>query len=138
MHRSIPAFLIAVMAAFPIGTAWGPTHASAATSGRALTAAHKATTQKYKGPSVDMRWGPVQVTIYVKSKKITDVKTSAPTERPRSAFINDQAVPMLREEVLQAQSAEIDEISGATMTSDAFVESLQAAIKKAQKAKALK
>lgn len=85
-----------------------------------------------------MRWGPVQVTISVKSKKITNVTATAPTERERSAMINDQALPILKQEVLQAQSATIDEVSGATMTSDAYMQSLQGAIKKAQKAKALK
>ena len=128
MHRSIPALLMTIMAAFPAGGAWAATHTSAH-QGK-VTAKHKST-HKYKGPIVDMQWGPVQVTIIVKGKKITNVKASAPTERPRSMIINEQAVPMLRSEVLQAQSADIDEISGATMTSDAFIESLQGALKKA-------
>ncbi|HWE62053.1 MAG TPA: FMN-binding protein [Chloroflexota bacterium] len=88
-------------------------------------------TRTVQGPSVDMRWGPVQVTLIVKGKRITDVQASAPTERARSAFINDQAIPMLRQEVLQAQSSNINSISGATMTSDAFYTSLQAALQQA-------
>jgi uncharacterized protein with FMN-binding domain len=78
-----------------------------------------------------MRWGTVQVTIIVKGKKIKDVKASAPEERERSAIINQQALPILRQEVLKVQSATIDTVSGATLTSDAYAQSLQAAIKKA-------
>ncbi len=95
------------------------------------------TTHTYAGPGVDMQWGTVQVTIVVKGKRIVDIQASAPTERERSAFINQQAVPMLRQEVLQAQSATIDLIGGATMTSDAYDQSLQAAVDKAHKAHTL-
>ncbi len=90
----------------------------------------------YKGPIVDMRWGPVQATMVVKGKKITDVKIATSPENRRSQIIDEQAVPLLRQETLQAQSAEIDEISGATMTSDAYLESLQAALVRAHLAKA--
>lgn len=78
-----------------------------------------------------MRWGTVQVTIVVSGKKITDVQATAPTERQRSAFINDQALPMLKSEVLQSQSANIDYLSGATMTCDAYIQSLQSALTQA-------
>ena len=71
------------------------------------------------------------MTIVVKGRKITDIRATAPSERPRSAYINKQAVPILRQEVLKAQSANIDGISGATMTSEAFDASLQAALKAA-------
>jgi uncharacterized protein with FMN-binding domain len=57
--------------------------------------------------------------------------------RARSVFINEQALPLLRQEVLRAQSARIDEVSGATLTSDAYDASLQAAIAAAKKAHAL-
>ena len=94
-------------------------------------------THTYAGPGVDMQWGTVQVTIVVKCKRITDIQATAPTERQRSAFINQQAVPMLRQEVLQAQSATIDLIGGATMTSEAYDQSLQAAVDAAHKAHTL-
>jgi uncharacterized protein with FMN-binding domain len=89
------------------------------------------TAHAIKGPSTNMRWGPVQVTIIVQGKRITDVKVTAPTERTRSAIINNRAIPLLRNEVLRAQSARVQLISGATMTSSAFVTSLQAALKQA-------
>ncbi len=76
-----------------------------------------------------MRWGPVRATIKVKGKKIASVSIATSPENERSQLIDD--VPDLRTETLQAQSAQIDEVSGATMTCDAYIESLQAAIKKA-------
>ena len=86
----------------------------------------------YVGPSADMQWGPVQVTIVVKGKLVTDLSATAPTERARSAMINGQAVPMLRQEVLQAKTVanikNIYGISGATLTSEAFYQSLLAAL----------
>ena len=54
-----------------------------------------------------MQWGTVQVTIVVKGKRITDLRATYPSERPRSAYINKQAIPWLRSEALQAQSANI-------------------------------
>ena len=87
---------------------------------------------KYVGPSVNMQWGPVQVTIVVKGSAVTALSATAPTERARSAFINNQAIPMLRQEVLHAKSAagikNIYGISGATMTSQAFYQSLLSAL----------
>jgi uncharacterized protein with FMN-binding domain len=128
-YRFIPTVLIAAMAAFPVGNAWSTVHAAALTSVTHARSAAKA--KKYKGPLVDMRWGPVQATITVKGKKITNVKISTSPENFRSQFIDQQAVPLLKQETLQAQSATIDTISGATMTSDAFIQSLQAALQKA-------
>jgi len=129
MTRHIPAFATSAMLAFPVLAAApialigvGPAHAAATASA----------TRTIKGPSVAMRWGPVQVTIVVTGKRITDVRGSAPMERPRSAYINKQVIPLLRSEALQAQSANVDLISGATMTSEAFDASLQAALKTAR------
>jgi uncharacterized protein with FMN-binding domain len=90
-----------------------------------------ATTKKYKGPLVEMRWGPVRATISVKGKKITAIKILTSPENSRSQFIDQQAVPLLKQETLQAQSATIDMVSGATMTSEAYIQSLQAALQKA-------
>jgi uncharacterized protein with FMN-binding domain len=131
MHRArlIPAAVMTAMAAFPVGNAWGTVHAATMTSVVHTHAAAKA--KKYKGPLVDMRWGPVRATITVKGKKITSVKISTSPENFRSQFIDQQAVPLLKQETLQAQSATIDTVSGATMTSEAYIQSLQAALQKA-------
>src|SRR5437588_4671044 len=81
------------------------------------------------GPVVDTRYGPVQVEVVVAGGRITDVKAlEFPSEARRSQSISEQALPMLRDEVLSAQSANIDTISGATYTSDAYGQSLQAAL----------
>jgi uncharacterized protein with FMN-binding domain len=88
----------------------------------------------FTGPTVETQYGPVQVAIDVQGGKITDVKAvQYPVDRPRSQFINSQAVPLLRNEVLQVQSANVNVISGATFTSEAFATSLQAAIGQEQK-----
>jgi uncharacterized protein with FMN-binding domain len=63
--------------------------------------------------------------------RLTGIQASAPVERARSAIINNRAIPVLRKEALQAQTAKVQLISGATMTSRAFVTSLQAAIAQA-------
>ena len=146
-HRTIPTLLMTAAAVFPSGVliAGAATRADAAssrTSARAVTAttataATKTTTRVYVGPVESMRWGDVRVTITVKGKRIINVTATTPTERDRSVFLNHQAVPLRRQEVLKAQSAAIYEVSGATMTSDAYDASLQAAIATAKKAHAL-
>jgi len=125
MKRSILTLMAAALATIPAAA-----HAAALKSATAAKAA-KTTVKKYKGPLVDMRWGPVQVTVYIKGKKIMNVKAAVQPDTDRSQFIDDNAVPMLHDEVLQAQSAKIDSVSGATYTSEAFIQSLQGALKKA-------
>jgi uncharacterized protein with FMN-binding domain len=98
------------------------------------TSAAKATAsgaRSVSGTVVGNRFGENQVTLVVKGTKIQDVRYSLPADRPRSAEINDQAGPLLRQEVLQAQSAKINVISGATFTSEAFAQSLQVALQRA-------
>jgi uncharacterized protein with FMN-binding domain len=80
-----------------------------------------------------MKWGAVTVRIRLDSsgRRIADVGAVLPTERSRSAQINNRAAPLLKTEVLKAQSARIRLVSGATMTSEAYVLSLRSAIGKA-------
>ncbi|HEX6507615.1 MAG TPA: FMN-binding protein [Chloroflexota bacterium] len=125
--RSIPVAVISAAAALHSGVL-GSAHA--ASTGKSLT---------FKGPTEDTRHGPVQVSIVVRSKKIVNVKaTITPNEDGRSPFLQSHAVPVLKQEVLTAQSAKIDQVSGATEFSDAYIQSLESAIKKAHSAKALK
>ena len=105
------------------GSALAPITAAAAPVALATT------TSTYRGPSDAMRWGNVSVTIKVANHKVVSLIVTYPTERPRSAFINSIAVPELRREVLAAQSASINTITGATLTSQAFISSLTAALK---------
>jgi uncharacterized protein with FMN-binding domain len=79
-----------------------------------------------------MRFGDVQVKVIVSGGRITDVQAvQMPSDRARSAYISQVAGPMLHDEVLQAQSARIDTLSGATYTSDAYAQSVQAALDQA-------
>jgi uncharacterized protein with FMN-binding domain len=83
----------------------------------------------YTGATVTNRWGPVQVQITVSGGQITDVVAlQTPSSKNKSVEINSQAVPILKAEVLTAQSATIDTVSGATYTSDSYQQSLQSAI----------
>lgn len=81
------------------------------------------------GPAVQTRWGPVQVQVKIKSGKITDVVVlQQPTGERRDEEINSYALPILHDEVIAAQSADIDTVSGATVTTDGYIQSLQAAL----------
>jgi uncharacterized protein with FMN-binding domain len=97
--------------------------ASAATGGR---------TAQVDGDVIPTRFGDVQVEVVESGGKITDVKAlQLPFDRRRSNEISQYSEPILRSEVLQAQSAQIDSVSGATYTSDAYVASLQSALDRA-------
>lgn len=83
------------------------------------------------GADIPTRFGDVQVRVSVAGTRIVDVQPiRMPFDHERSARISDEAGPMLRSEVLQAQSARINIISGATYTSDAYATSLQGALDK--------
>ena len=73
-------------------------------------------------------FGPVQVRVLVSAGRIVDVGTLALPEDGHSRRINSYAVPVLRKEVLDAQSARVDTVTGATATSEAYRESVQAAL----------
>jgi uncharacterized protein with FMN-binding domain len=86
----------------------------------------------YTGDTFDTRYGPVQVTVTVTGGKLTDVSAvQLPQADRRDIEINNFAVPQLRQEALDAQSANIDSISGATFTSDGYIQSLQSALDQA-------
>jgi uncharacterized protein with FMN-binding domain len=85
-----------------------------------------------KGDTAGTRWGPVQVAIRVASGRIAGVDAIVyPTDNSRDQEINSYAVPALNQEVMDAQSANIDMISGATVTSRGYISSLQSALDKA-------
>jgi uncharacterized protein with FMN-binding domain len=84
------------------------------------------------GGTAQTQWGPVQVRITVSGGKITDVTAvQYPNGNGRDQQINSYALPVLAQEALAAQSANIDHVSGATVTSDGYVQSLQSALDKA-------
>ncbi len=104
----------------PTGSAGsGSTSGSAADSGALVV----------NGSAAQTRWGPVQVQVTITGGKITEVTVlQQPNGNREDREINSYALPQLREEVLSAQSADIDGVSGATVTSDGYRRSLQAAL----------
>ncbi len=77
-----------------------------------------------------MHYGTITVTVTVAGGKLTDVHGTAtvPPQDGRSQRINARALPLLRTEVLKAKSANIDIISGATVSSKAYQQALQFAL----------
>jgi uncharacterized protein with FMN-binding domain len=101
-----------------------------ATGGAGSTAGASAGT--FTGDAVDTRWGPVQVEITVEGGKVASVRTvQVPANNTRDVEINDYAVPILNQEAVQAGTADIDAVSGATVTSEGYIGSLQSALDKA-------
>jgi len=107
------------------GASPSPTASTTATSSAGTSTAAKT----YTGSVASTRWGNVQVTITVTAGKITDVAVPVyPSENGKDQEINAYALPILRAETLTAQSASIDTVSGATVTSGGYLQSLQAAL----------
>jgi uncharacterized protein with FMN-binding domain len=104
-----------------------------------ITAASAATTKTsvkksgtFLGAAYQTRYGAVQVSVTVKNGKITKVTSPVyPVGTFRDQQINAQAIPMLEQEVLQAQSSNINNISGASYTAQGFYISLVSALGKA-------
>ncbi len=108
------------------GTTTGTSGSSSATSSGTKTTTTAAT---YDGTAVQTRFGTVQVRVTIQGGKITEVTALQLTDAERkSAQISSRAAPVLRSEVLQAQSADVQTVGGATVTSDAYLTSLQAAL----------
>jgi uncharacterized protein with FMN-binding domain len=86
-------------------------------------------TKTYTGSTASTRWGDVQVSITVTNGKITNVQVPVyPNNNGRDQEINAYALPVLTQETLTAQNANIDTVSGATVTSDGYLQSLQSAL----------
>lgn len=121
--------LTAALVANPVRAFLGNADAAiqAATAKKSVSA--KASPTQVSGPVIDTRWGPVQVRIIIAAKKIVDVTAPVyPHTKQRSSRINDRALPLLRTEVIAKQSATINNVSGATVTSDGYTGSLQQAL----------
>jgi uncharacterized protein with FMN-binding domain len=78
------------------------------------------------------QWGPVQVQLTVAGGAISKVTVlQYPSGNGKDQEINDYALPILTKETVDAQSAQIDMVSGATVTSNGYLESLQSALDQA-------
>ncbi len=87
----------------------------------------------YRGPVVDAYYGLMQIEAVVRNGRLATIHVlQYPNDRRTSIYINRQALPMLRDEVISAQSARVDIVSGATLSSHAFIQSLGAALSKAR------
>ena len=115
------------------------TTSSTATSGTTVTSNATKTPGSlyrdgsYAGSVDDAQWGVVQVKAVIKNGRITDVQfLQYPNDRNRSIYINSIADPQLTTEAIQAQSANVDIVTGATDSSDAFIQSLSDALSQAR------
>ena len=90
-----------------------------------------AKTRTAAGSSVFVNFGYVQVKVTAKGKRITDIKAvKFPNQDGNSLMIAKYSIPMLRQQALKAQSANIQGVSGASYTSYGFKQSLQSALHK--------
>jgi uncharacterized protein with FMN-binding domain len=108
-----------------------PTSTAAGSASPPSTAATapSAATRTLNGPVITTEYGPVQVRVTMKGTQLVDVQAlQLPSDRSRSARISQYAGPQLRTEALQAQSANIDLVSGATYTTQGYIDSLQGAL----------
>jgi uncharacterized protein with FMN-binding domain len=98
-------------------------------------AAAIATAQAFNGSLIQTKYGPVEVQAQISNGTIADIAViTYPVDDGKSRFINARALPQLRTEVLTAQQANVDTVSGATYTSNAYRQSLQAALDAARAA----
>ncbi|GAA2575193.1 FMN-binding protein [Streptomyces roseoviolaceus] len=133
MKRAIPVLVLSVAGLIPVwryapshdtGSSSTATEAAAAASTPSASSSGGTTSTVVSGSTIDTEKGPVQVEVTFDGDKIASVRMLRQPDHPQTTA----AVPQLIEETLQAQSADIDTVSGATITSDGYKESLQAAI----------
>jgi len=87
---------------------------------------------KYSGSVANTSWGDVQVQVVIDNQRIASVSTvQYPHDRALSARINQVAIPMLEQEAVSAQSADVQFVTGATVTTEGFIESLKDALSQA-------
>jgi uncharacterized protein with FMN-binding domain len=145
VHKAAPAAAASAALIVPIGNAVAATRAATVVPKKKIVVVTKTVT----GPEGSAgRWGNVIVTLIVKrtttivgtkktvKRKITSVKVPEyPNHTDRSVYINSQALPLLVQETLKLQfdMSKFELVSGATDSSDAFANSLQAALVSAKK-----
>jgi uncharacterized protein with FMN-binding domain len=125
---------LGVVAAVPPTPSAGdsPSPSTSGTPQPSPTPSPAGVTGTFTGVDVQNRFGDVVVRIVVANGHVNDVQAvTLPTDRAESAYISSQAGPLLRDEALQAQSANIDIISGATYTSESYAQSLESALQQA-------
>jgi uncharacterized protein with FMN-binding domain len=110
------------------GSTSGSSTAAGGSTGTTTTSG-SAKAGTYMGTATQTRYGTVQVQVTVANGQVTNVLAlQYPSGNPHSSSISQFAVPTLINETLQAQTAQINAVSGATYTSQGFVQSLQSAL----------
>lgn len=122
----------AATSAAPPPTTSPPTGDSATTVPPTTAAPTTAASRTATGAAVDYHYGVIAVSATVSGGRITAVRIASLDDggNPRSQAIDDQSVPILEQQAITAQSANIDGVSGATYTSEGFAQSLQSALSK--------
>jgi len=114
------------------GSSSGSGSGSASDSGSGSGSDTQSTSTTATGSVAMTRWGPVQVELTVESGTITEVSVvQYPNGNHEDQEINSYALPILTQETIDAQSASIDMVSGATVTSLGYLQSLQSALDQA-------
>jgi uncharacterized protein with FMN-binding domain len=128
---------VARLAALPLSPAPSPSgHGAAPDAGKSRNAAAKRSAAPARrtvtGGTVTTPYGPMQVKVSLDARTIVAIKAvQVPTDGQRSRMIAEFAVPQLTHEALSVQSAQIDAVSGATYTSQGYMQSLQSALDRA-------
>ena len=113
-------------------TATTPSSSASTSPSSSPSTSTKASSTTVTGAVETDRYGDTQVEVTIAKGRITAVTVLAYNDGdPRSAEISQQAIPVLRQEVLSRQTAAVDAVSGATYTSNAYEASLQSALDKA-------
>ncbi|MCK8435026.1 FMN-binding protein [Streptomyces sp. D2-8] len=133
MKRALPVLVLSVAGLIPVwryapshdtGSSSAATEAAAPASTPSVSSSGGTTSTVVAGSTVATEKGAVQVEVTFDGDRIASVRMLRQPDHPQTTA----AVPKLIEETLQAQSADIDTVSGATITSDGYQESLQAAL----------
>jgi uncharacterized protein with FMN-binding domain len=115
----------------PVSIAATPSQPSSGSTSASTTKTYKDGT--YTGSVENAYYGNIQVAAVVSGGKLTDVTfLQSPNDNPNSLSVNSQATPVLKQEAISAQSAQVDSVTGATDTSQAFVQSLGSALSQAE------
>ena len=114
------------------GTTSGSSSGSGGSTSSGSTSSGSTSTTPVTGAVASTQWGPVQVELTVGGGKITQVDVvQYPSGNPKDDEINSYALPILVRETTDQQSASIDMVSGATVTSTGYIQSLQSALDQA-------
>ncbi|HEY5420642.1 MAG TPA: FMN-binding protein [Marmoricola sp.] len=114
-------------------TSSGSTSSGSSSSGGTASGSGSPGSTDVTGSVADTQWGPVQVRLTLTGGTISKVTVlQYPSGNGKDQEINDYALPILTQETVDAQSAQIDMVSGATVTSNGYLESLQSALDQAR------